>query len=195
MTDYDVVDACIRPIGHLEVLSRLEVNKLLDTTQGGLYSLFRNCALAVLNSGSTLDDGKELLERYQSFDIRVVQQERGIKLELKGAPAHAFVGGKMIRGINEQLFAVLRDVIYVADEINTNSSFDLSTSDGITNAVFHILRNAGILQARSEPNMVVHQGGGLSDGAARYRYLHRMRPRCDEGADERGDHRPRQTAH
>ena len=113
----------------------------------------------MLNSGSTLDDGKELLERYASFDIRVVQQERGIKLELQGAPAHAFVDGIMIRGINEQLFAVLRDVIYVADEINTNSSFDLTTSDGITNAVFHILRNAGILQARNDPNMVVCWGG------------------------------------
>ncbi|MCW8917248.1 MAG: nucleotide 5'-monophosphate nucleosidase PpnN [Gammaproteobacteria bacterium] len=156
---YNVVDARISPIGHLEVLSRLEVNKLLDTTQGGLYTLFRNCALAVLNSGSTLDDGKELLERYASFEIRVVQQERGIKLELKGAPAHAFVDGMMIRGINEQLFAVLRDVIYVSDEINTNSSFDLTTSDGITNAVFHILRNAGILQARNEPNLVVCWGG------------------------------------
>ncbi|MDH5784498.1 MAG: nucleotide 5'-monophosphate nucleosidase PpnN [Chromatiales bacterium] len=153
------MDACISPIGHLEVLSRQEVNKLLDTTQGGLYNLFRNCALAVLNSGSTLDDGKELLERYKSFEIRVVQQERGIKLELKGAPAHAFVDGKMIRGINEQLFAVLRDVIYVSDEINTNSTFDMNTSDGITSAVFHILRNAGIVQARSEPNLVVCWGG------------------------------------
>jgi len=159
MTKYEVVDACISPIGHLEVLSRQEVNKLLDTTQGGLYNLFRNCALAVLNSGSTLDDGKELLERYKSFEIRVVQQERGIKLELKGAPAHAFVDGKMIRGINEQLFAVLRDVIYVSDEINTNSTFDMNTSDGITSAVFHILRNAGIVQARSEPNLVVCWGG------------------------------------
>jgi predicted Rossmann-fold nucleotide-binding protein len=159
MTEYEVIDARISPLGHLEVLSRLEVNKLLDTTQGGLYSLFRNCALAVLNSGSTLDDGKELLERYQSFEIKVIQQERGIKLELKGAPAHAFVDGKMIRGINEQLFAVLRDVIYVADEVNTNSSFDLGSSDGITNAVFHILRNAGILQARSDPNLVVCWGG------------------------------------
>ncbi|MEN8171003.1 MAG: nucleotide 5'-monophosphate nucleosidase PpnN [Pseudomonadota bacterium] len=159
MTEYEVIDAQISPIGHMEVLSKVEVNKLLDTTQGGPYSLFRNCSLAVLNSGSTLDDGKELLERYAGFDIRVIQQERGIKLEVKGAPAHAFVDGKMIRGINEHLFAVLRDVIYVSDEINTNSSFDLDSSDGITNAVFHILRNAGILQARNEPNMVVCWGG------------------------------------
>jgi predicted Rossmann-fold nucleotide-binding protein len=159
MTKYEVVDARISPIGHLEVLSQLEVNKLLDTTRGGLYTLFRNCSLAVLNSGSNLDDGKELLERYSDFDIRILQEERGIKLEVKNAPAHAFVDGTMIRGINEHLFAVLRDVIYVSDEINTNSSFDLESSSGITSAVFHILRNAGILQARSEPNMVVCWGG------------------------------------
>ncbi len=159
MTEYETIDARISPIGHMEVLSQLEVSKLLDTTKGGVHTLFRNCALAVLNSGSTLDDGKELLERYQGFDIQVVQQERGIKLDLKGAPAHAFVDGRMIRGINEQLFAVLRDVIYVAEEINSNALFDLSNSEGITSAVFHILRNAGIMQARSEPNMVVCWGG------------------------------------
>ena len=139
---YDVTDAIISPKTHLNVLSRTEVNKLRDTSQGGLYKLFRNCSLAVLNSGSNLDDGKELLERYASFDIRVLQEERGIKLELKNAPAVAFVDGKMIRGINEHLFAVLRDVIYVSDEISGNPNFDLNTQDGITNAVFHILRNA-----------------------------------------------------
>lgn len=157
--EYDVVDARIAPVGHLEVLSQLEVNKLLDTTKGGLYTLFRNCSLAVLNSGSSLDDGKELLERYKSFDIQVVQQERGIKLEVKNAPAHAFVDGRMIRGINEHLFAVLRDVIYISDEIDASANFDLDSSEGISNAVFHILRNAGVVQARSEPNMVVCWGG------------------------------------
>ena len=156
---YDVTDAIISPKTHLNVLSRTEVNKLRDTSQGGLYKLFRNCSLAVLNSGSNLDDGKELLERYASFDIRVLQEERGIKLELKNAPAIAFVDGKMIRGINEHLFAVLRDVIYVSDEISGNPNFDLNTQDGITNAVFHILRNAEILHPGVEPNLVVCWGG------------------------------------
>ena len=81
---YDVIDARISPAGGMEVLSKAEVNKLLDTSQGGLYKLFRNCSLAVLNSGSQLDDGKELLERYRSFDIRIIPKERGIKLELTG---------------------------------------------------------------------------------------------------------------
>ena len=156
---YDVIDAIISPKSHLNVLSKTEVNKLLDTSQGGLYNLFRNCSLAVLNSGSDLDDGKELLERYKSFDIRLLQQERGIKLELSNAPAIAFVDGKMIKGINEHLFAVLRDVIYVSDEITDNPNLDLATEDGITNAVFHILRNADILRPRLEPNLVVCWGG------------------------------------
>lgn len=156
---YEVIDAVVSPEGRLDVLSQAEVQKLLDTSQGGLYNTFRNCSLAVLNCGSTLDDGKELLERYKSFEIRVIQQEWGIKLEVKGAPAIAFVDGKMIKGINEHLFAVLRDIIYVSDEINDNPRFDLDTSDGITNAVFHILRNANILRPMTDPNLVVCWGG------------------------------------
>jgi len=154
-----VVDARITPEGRLDVLSKAEVTKLLDTSQGGLYRLFRNCSLAVLNCGSTMDDGKELLERYPDFEIRVVQEQRGIKLDVKSAPAHAFVDGKMIKGINEHLFAVLRDIIYVSDEINNNPMFDLNTSDGISSAVFHILRNAKILRPMTTPKLVVCWGG------------------------------------
>ncbi len=157
--EYDVVDALINPEGRLEVLSRVEVNQLLDTSQGGLYDLFRSCSLAVLNCGSALDDGKELLERYRSFGVQVIQTERGIKLELKGAPAHAFVDGVMIKGISEHLFAVLRDVVYVSDEIDGNPKFDMDSSDGVTNAVFHILRNARILRPMGDLNLVVCWGG------------------------------------
>ena len=154
-----VIDARITPEGRLDVLSKVEVSKLLDTSQGGLYTVFRNSSLAVLNCGNKMDDGKQLLERYKSFDIQVLQQARGIKLEVKNAPANAFVDGKMIKGINEHLFAVLRDVIYVSDEINDNPKFDLNTSDGITNAVFHILRNSNILRPMNNPNLVVCWGG------------------------------------
>ena len=153
------VDARISPEGHLAVLSKAEVNKLLDTSQGGLYHLFHNCALAVLNCGSDMDDGKELLERYSSFSIKVIQQERGIKMEVKGAPASAFVEGEMITGIKEHLFTVLRDIVYVSDEINDNPKFDLQNSEGVTNAVFHILRNANIIRHQTDPKLVVCWGG------------------------------------
>ncbi|MGR9053482.1 MAG: nucleotide 5'-monophosphate nucleosidase PpnN [Gammaproteobacteria bacterium] len=156
---YEVIDARLSPEGHLSVLSRAEVGNLLDTSQGGLYRLLRSCALAVLNCGSNIDDGKELMERYRDFDIRVIQEERGIKLEVKGAPANAFVDGQMVKGIKEHLFAVLRDIVYVSDEINDNPKFDQNTSEGITNAVFHILRNANIVRSRVEPKLVVCWGG------------------------------------
>jgi len=153
------IDAVVSPVGPLKVLSKREMAKLLDASQGGLYSLFRSCALAVLNSGNYLDDGKELLERYKDFSIKVLQEERGIKLEVRGAPASAFVDGKMIRGISEHLFAVLRDVLYASAEIQNSQNFDTSSPEGTTDAVFHMLRNAGLLYSGVEPKMVVCWGG------------------------------------
>ncbi|MDP9140260.1 MAG: nucleotide 5'-monophosphate nucleosidase PpnN [Pseudomonadota bacterium] len=153
------MDAELFPEGSLAVLSRTEVSKLLDASHGGLYRLFRNCALAVLNSGSTVDDGKQLLERFPDFEIRIEQEERGIKLCLSNAPALAFVDGIMITGLREHLFSVLRDILYVSDEIIGNDVFDLDASEGITDALFHILRNAGLLQARLPPRLVVCWGG------------------------------------
>ncbi|AVR96713.1 nucleotide 5'-monophosphate nucleosidase PpnN [Pseudoduganella armeniaca] len=163
------VDTLISPEGKLEVLSKAEVVKLLDSGKGGLYNMFRNCALAVLNCGSTIDDGKELLERYKSFEINIIQRERGIKLEIKGAPAIAFVDGKMIKGIHEHLFAVLRDIVFVSNEVTDNPKFDLASTEGITDAVFHILRNANILRPQLSPNLVVCWGGH-SINRAEYNY-------------------------
>ncbi len=156
---YPTVDTQISPEGLLEVLSKAEVNKLLDRSRSGMYQLFRNCSLAVLNCGSDMDDGKVLLERYPQFDIGIILRERGIKLDVRGAPASAFVDGKMIRGIREHLFAVLRDIIYVDESIYGSTVLDLDTSEGITDAVFHILRNAQVLRPMQSPNIVVCWGG------------------------------------
>lgn len=153
------IDAVISPRSGMDILTRAEVSKLLDTNSGGLYNLFRNCALAVLSSDSDMDDGKELLERYADFDVSVIENERGIKLEITGAPVSAFVDGKMIIGIAEHLFAVLRDIVYIGDEIDNNPQIDLESSEGITDAVFHILRNAGLLKTSLDPRMVVCWGG------------------------------------
>lgn len=154
------INARIAPEGSLEVLSQLEVSQLQRTGHGGIHELLRRCAIAVLNSASPAgDDGKRLLELFRDFDIRVVQQERGIKLELTNAPAAAFVDGVMVRGVREHLFAVLRDLVYVANEVDDNPHIDLDTSEGVTNAVFHILRNAGILRHHPTPEIVVCWGG------------------------------------
>jgi len=162
--DYPVMDTQISPEGRLDVLSKAEINKLLDTSHGGLYTIFRHCALAVLNSGNALDDGKELLARYPSFAISIIHRERGIKLDIKNAPASAFVDGVMIKGIQEHVFAVLRDIIFLNSEIEGNPQFDVTTSQGITDAVFHILRNANLLQPSINPNLVVCWGGHSISG-------------------------------
>ena len=88
-----------------------------------------------------------------------MQEERGIKLELVNAPMDAFVDGEIITGISEHLFSVLRDVVYVNDKINNNPKFDLNETSGITNAVFHILRNAEVFNPQSDPKLVVCWGG------------------------------------
>jgi pyrimidine/purine-5'-nucleotide nucleosidase len=165
----EFVDARVGPRGSLENLSQTEIDKLLDTGQGGLYPLFRRCALAVLNSGAPTDNAKEIFDRYRSFEVRIVRHPWGVKLEMKNAPAAAFVDGQMIRGIKEHLFAVLRDVVFIANEIVASGRFDLTDSASITNAVFHMLRNARLLDHKSRPNLVVCWGGHSID-ALEYQY-------------------------
>jgi pyrimidine/purine-5'-nucleotide nucleosidase len=165
----EFVDARVGPRGSLENLSQTEIDKLLDTGQGGLYPLFRRCALAVLNSGAPTDNAKEIFDRYRDFDIRIVRHPWGVKLEMQNAPAAAFVDGQMIRGIKEHLFAVLRDVVFISNEIIASGRFDLTDSASITNAVFHVLRNARLLDYKARPNLVVCWGGH-SISAGEYQY-------------------------
>ena len=159
MTDHDTVDAEVWPEGSLEVLSQIEVDQLRGGGEGGLYPLLRRCMLAVLNSGSEMDDARAVLERYKDFQVGFIQQDRGLKVSLTGAPANAFVDGTMIRGIRELLFAVLRDIVFTRNEIVEDSRFDLQTSEGTTNAVFHIVRNAKLLLTPANLNIVVCWGG------------------------------------
>jgi predicted Rossmann-fold nucleotide-binding protein len=156
---YPVIDSVVAPEGGLEVLSRQEIGKLLDRSKTGLHDIFRSCALAVLSSGDYMDDGKALMEAYPDFDVRVVHRERGIKLELLNAPAVAFVDGEMIRGIREHLFAVLRDIVFTSGELASRETSDQHPPVATTDLVFHILRNAGVLQRTLAPNLVVCWGG------------------------------------
>ncbi|HJO34810.1 MAG TPA: nucleotide 5'-monophosphate nucleosidase PpnN [Gammaproteobacteria bacterium] len=153
------LDATLTPSGHLELLSRDEVRSLDRTARGGMHELLRRCALAVLTTGSTSDDSRHVLAQHADFDIEVLTAERGIRLQLRNAPATAFVDGRIIAGIRDHLSAVLRDIVYVGNEVQRNPKYDLDTGSGITNAVFHILRNAELLEAGQTPNLVVCWGG------------------------------------
>jgi predicted Rossmann-fold nucleotide-binding protein len=158
-TRSDTVDAEVWPEGSLEVLSQFEVDQLLSSGEGGLHRLLRRCMLAVLNSGSDSDDARAVLDRYHDFQVSFIQQDRGLKVSLQNAPAEAFVAGKMIRGTRELLFAVLRDIVYTRNEVIESGRFDLESNGGITDAVFHIVRNAGLLLLPASVNLVVCWGG------------------------------------
>ncbi|MCB1588021.1 MAG: LOG family protein [Xanthomonadales bacterium] len=153
------INATILPSSGMEVLSRAEVRRLCDATAGGLNNLFRRCALAVLTTGSENDDARALIARYPDFDIKVVQQDRGVKLQLQDAPSQAFVDGRMIRGARELLFAVLRDILFVNSQLRFDESALAEDSEAITDLVFSTLRHAGLLKAQLDPNLVVCWGG------------------------------------
>jgi len=84
-------NAEVSPKGSLETLSQREVQQLREA-----YPLFRKCALAILNTGAQSDNAKTILEAYADFEVRIHQQDRGIRLSLHNAPADAFVDGQMI---------------------------------------------------------------------------------------------------
>jgi len=150
-------DVLVSPAGSLDMLSQLEVGKLRDAGHGGMHEIFRRCAIAVLNCGGETDSARQVFDAFEDFEVELLQQERGLKLKLRNAPASAFVDGELIRGIREHLFSVLRDVVYVSTEIQ--GRLDTDSSAGITNSVFYILRNARVMRPRVDPNLVVCWGG------------------------------------
>ncbi|TQV85605.1 LOG family protein [Aliikangiella coralliicola] len=162
------MNASVTPKGSLEILSQIEVEKLKKVGENGLYALFRQCALAILNTGSDSDNAKTIMEAYPDFEIEIIQQDRGIRLNLSQAPANAFVDGEMIASSREMLFSSMRDIVYSETERRRNRS-DLSSGTGLTDYVFHLLRNAGIFRTGEDPNMIVCWGGhSISDEEYEY---------------------------
>ena len=148
----------IHPKTHMRVLSRYEIQHLRDV-DSETYELVRRCCYAVLSAGSQSDNYLELKEEFSHFNIEVQQEDRGIVLNLINPPQSAFVDGEIIRGVREQLFSVLRDVLYAQESVMRAHRFNLTNSEDITNAVFHLLRNASILKPDRLPNLVVCWGG------------------------------------
>ena len=190
--EVDSVDARVAPTGSLENLSQDEVDRLLDSSRGGLYPLYRRCSLAVLNSGGETDDARAIFERYADFDISIVRQAWGVKLQLRNAPASAFVDGRMIRGIQEHLFAVLRDILYLHGEVLEHGAIELQEPEQITNAVYRAAAQRRHPAAAHAPGprrllgrsldqprgVRVHEEGRLRAGAARAQRLHRAAVRA-----------------
>ena len=153
------VSTRVYPAGMLNTLSQREVARLQDISRGDPAELLRRCALAVLNSGNESDDAEALLAQFADFEIEVQQVNRGLRLQLSNAPGSAFVDGQIIEGIREQISSVVRDLVYFDSEIRGDPNHDLDTSEGITGAVFEVLRNARAFIPEVEPDLVVCWGG------------------------------------
>jgi hypothetical protein len=155
----------------LESLSPFEIDALFEKSQRGIQEMLTRCVLAVLNSGAENDDVKSMLEKYADFSIEVVKTAGGIELELYNVPLNAFViydqrvgkrtvsVPKMIEGLRQHVFAVIRDLVFITSEIERTGKFDLETPQGITDAVFLMLRNAGVFQKTGRHKVVVCFGG------------------------------------
>ena len=151
------IDRCIIAArGGMTLLSQEEVNKMMAVGQGGVYELFRKCCLAVLNCDAKDDDAMAVLSRYPEFDVNLIPRERGIHLEFINAPAQAFVDGKMISGIRDSIFSVLRDIVFQHTE---HGSDELLDSFEITNYVFQLMRRSEVHRYGIDPNLVVCWGG------------------------------------
>jgi predicted Rossmann-fold nucleotide-binding protein len=151
------IDALISPQGSLDILTLKEIQQLHKSASTGLHELFRQCCLAVLNCGIEEDDIEALLQRNEKFDVDVVPQTRGVLLQLNNAPISAFVDGEIILGIKENLYSVLRDIIYLSNNLLNNEQPHTGTE--LTALVFQILRHAQALAPRRKPNIVVCWGG------------------------------------
>jgi len=167
MAQRPVKDASLSPIGSLETLSQSEVLLLTASSNTDTYRLFRQCALAILNTGSDVDNAKTILEAYPDFAIELEQQDRGIRMHLTKAPADAFVDEEIITSTREMLFSALRDILYSQSAFPHDVVADNSLA--ITNQVFRFLRHARALRPGVEPNLVVCWGGH-SIGDVEFKY-------------------------
>ena len=149
----------LNPVGWMSQLSQVEVAQLQDATNSELFSMFRNCSLAVLNSGVDEDNFEALFAPYDNFEIRLVRRERGVKIELVNPPEVAFVDEQLVRGVHEHLFAVLRDLLYMGNKYTFLHQDSPIESNEITDMVFDMLRHAKALEGNDSVNTVVCWGG------------------------------------
>lgn len=153
----------LNPVGWMSQVSPLEIEQLEKSASENLYTLFRSCCLAVLNSGVESDDCEQLFAPYEDFDVTLIRNERGVKIELWNPPSVAFVDGKLIRGVHEHLFAVLRDILFY------QTKHPDMVSEQPSQMVFDMLRHADLLTPDARCNTIVCWGGhSIKDHEYRY---------------------------
>ncbi|MFK7977538.1 MAG: pyrimidine/purine nucleosidase domain-containing protein, partial [Halioglobus sp.] len=68
-----VPNVTVSPLKSLNLLSEAEVESFTKSDTE-LFSLFRHCALAILNTDSEQDNAQEVLDDFADFDVRLLPQ-------------------------------------------------------------------------------------------------------------------------
>ena len=158
----DAVDARVGPRGSLESLSQAEIAKLLDTSAQGLYPLFRNCALAVLNAGSDKvsinsaacknpDFVREAARRFGSQCIVVNIDPKRVRKDGKEVWEVHVNGGRLPTGLEAVSWARKVEELGAGEIVLTSMDCD-GTKDG-----YDLEVTAAVSEAVSIP--VVASGG------------------------------------
>ncbi len=147
--------------GLMRTLSRAELLSVQQAGENGVHDLLRRCIIAVLNTGTAMDNARHVLDLYRDFDLRILVGSGGIKLELINVPfnENVFVDGQINEGTKEHLFSVLRDIVFFQAEMERTLVYDLESHEGITDAVFSIFRNANLIDLDREPALAINWGG------------------------------------
>ena len=153
-----IEEIIISPLKESYNFSQNEIKKIISLNAGNKNKRLRNCALAILNTGSVTDDPSIISHLYNNFTITPIATDCGLNIKLNNAPAYAFVDGELITGIREHLFAIIRDIFFI-EQLESMDAFKTPTSDDITNTVFNQLRNAGILNQEHGVSLVACWGG------------------------------------
>ena len=157
------MDARIALEGGSGDLAGATADRLREVFTGDRHETWRRCSLAALHTASEHDDVPGILRRNRDFRISIVEHDGGIALEFENAPAAAFKDGQIVPGVRQNLVAVLRDLAWAHEAGLWGNGRHPESSAEATEAVFRMLRNAGLVAKDPVPDLAVCWGGHALD--------------------------------
>lgn len=139
---------------------------------GIIQDRLRDCLLGILGAEDSMNQSRDLKSQYPNFTAKLTREKQSIKLELKDAPANAFVDGEIIGMRKRHVAAAIRDLAWQAHHFD--DAFDSSKRSALAEKM---TKDAGLLERQRiiqhhvsrDAYQVVFQGGHTV-GPAEYKY-------------------------
>jgi hypothetical protein len=122
MPNDNVINASVSPKGSLETLSQREVQQLSEVGPAASTPCSASAPWPSSTPARMSTTPRPSSTPTSDFEVRIHQQDRGVRLELLNAPADAFVDGEMIASTREMLFSALRDIVYTETNWTASAS-------------------------------------------------------------------------